>query len=344
MTSHSDLRHNNFDFLRIVAATLVLFSHQYALSGRPEPSILGMSFGTFGVLVFFSISGFLVSQSWRQDPHALRFLAKRFLRIWPGLAVVTLVAALLLGPLVSTLAPSAYFSHPGFSDFLRTLKVVTVRYELPGVFEENMYPKAVNGSLWTIPLEVRCYFALLVIAFVGLLKQPLLVLTATLTSAIYYFYFAHAENFQNYFGLFFFAGVCMDLYRAQWEPRPVYLLAGAVCLALVLYLLQWRGPALLTLIPAAVILCGTRSTPVLRRFGRYGDISYGIYIYAFVVQQTLFWMVGKDFPFIAGMLSSMFVTALCAFLSWHAVEKPALSLKRYLRSRPVSQQKSEQPA
>src|ERR1700737_633890 len=87
------VRHvNNFDFLRIFAASLVLISHQHALTGHSEPNVYpGISLGGFGVLLFFSISGFLVSQSWRQDPNAWRFLVKRFLRIWPGLTVVTLL-------------------------------------------------------------------------------------------------------------------------------------------------------------------------------------------------------------------------------------------------------------
>ena len=344
MHTHSDLRLNNFDFLRIAAATLVLVSHQYALSGRPEPSIFGDSFGTFGVLVFFTISGFLVSQSWRQDPHAIRFLAKRFLRIWPGLAVVTLLAACVLGPLVSTLAPQEYFARSEFWDFLRNLKVVTVRYVLPGVFEENIHPKAINGSLWTIPLEVRCYFALLVAGCLSLLKRPLPVLVALLAAAFYYFSFGLPENRQVHFGLFFFAGACLDLYRAKWESRPLHLLAASACIALVLSLLQWHGAALLALVPAFVVMIGTRSTPVLRHFGRYGDLSYGIYIYAFPVQQTFFWLVGKNFPFAAGMLATMLLTALCAFLSWHAVEKPALNLKRYLQRKPAATNKIEQAA
>ncbi|HYD58801.1 MAG TPA: acyltransferase [Noviherbaspirillum sp.] len=324
-------RQNNFDFLRILAAFLVLVSHQFALNGLPEPSIFRMSLGTFAVLIFFSVSGFLVSQSWRLDPNGLRFLAKRFLRIWPGLAVVTLVAAFILGPLVSTLDAQAYFSHPDLRDFLRNLKVTTVRYVLPGVFEENIHPRAVNGSLWTIPLEVRCYFVLLVLGCAGLMTKRWAVVLATAASAVYFFGFAFdPKNYQFHFALYFFAGVCLDLYRRAWEGGPHYLLAASGAASLALHLAGADHASLLFLIPACVVFIGTRSTPVVRRFGRYGDISYGIYIYAFPVQQTVLCVGGKDLPFVAGLAIASAVTVACAFLSWHLVEHPALRLKSRL--------------
>jgi peptidoglycan/LPS O-acetylase OafA/YrhL len=329
-------RQNSFDFLRILAAFLVLVSHQFALNGLPEPALFRMSLGTFAVLIFFSISGFLVSQSWRQDPHALRFLMKRFLRIWPGLAVVTLLAAFVLGPLVSSLDARAYFAHPDLLDFLRNLKVVTVRYVLPGVFEDNIYPRAVNGSLWTIPLEVRCYFALLLIGCIGMMKRPWLVAAAAVIFGTYYFGFApDPQNYQFHFGLYFFAGVCLDLFRRAWEERPLRLLAVAGVMALIFQLSGQERVALLLLIPSVVMWLGTRSLPLLRSAGRYGDISYGIYIYAFPVQQTVLWAVGKTFPFVGGLLMTALVTGFCAFLSWHLIERPALRLKPSLTRWPA---------
>lgn len=329
---HSRL--NNFDFLRIVAAFLVLVSHQFALNGLPEPEVFQMSLGTFAVLIFFSVSGFLVSQSWRHDPYALRFLLKRFLRIWPGLAVVTLAAAFVLGPLVSALDAQAYFGHPDLRDFLRNLKVTTIRYVLPGVFEGNPHPRAVNGSLWTIPLEVRCYFALLAAGIVGLMARRWMMALGTLAFGIYFFGFAFdPKNYQYHFALYFFAGVCLDLYRRTWEAQPAWLLAAAGAGSAAFHLLGMNHVALLCMIPALVVFIGTRSTPVLNRFGRYGDVSYGVYIYAFPVQQTVVWMTGKDFPFVAGLLIASVATLACAFLSWHLVEHPALRLKSRLPGR-----------
>jgi len=327
-------RQNNFDFLRMAAAFLVLVSHQFALNGLPEPSVFRMSLGTFAVLVFFSVSGFLVSQSWRQDPHALRFLAKRFLRIWPGLAVVTLLAALVLGPLVSTLEAQTYFAHPDLRDFLRNLKLTTIRYVLPGVFDDNPHPRAVNGSLWTIPLEVRCYAALLLAGVAGLMARRWTVALGTAAFAVYFFGPAFdPKNYQLHFAVYFFAGVCLDLYRRLWEGQPAWLVAAAGAASLAFHLLGLDHIALAILIPSLSVAAGTCATPVIRRFGRYGDLSYGVYIYAFPIQQTVVWMAGKDLPFTAGLAIAAAATLVCAFLSWHLVEQPALRLKSRLPER-----------
>lgn len=324
-------RQNNFDFVRLSAAFAVLISHQFALNARPEPVLFHRNLGTLAVLIFFSVSGFLVSQSWRQDPHALRFLAKRFLRVWPGLAAATLIAAFLLGPAISSLNVKAYFAHPEFESFLLNLQVWKIRFFLPGVFKENNYPGVVNGSFWTIPLEVNCYVLLLAAGCLGIMAKKWVAVLAIIICGIYYFGFAaEPMNYQYHFALYFFAGVSLDLYRRAWENSPLYLLAGACAISLALLYFGADRVSMLFLIPVVAIYIGTRSTPVLSTIGKYGDISYGIYIYAFPVQQTTLWALGKDFPFIPGLVIAAMVTTFCAFLSWHFVEKNALRLKSYL--------------
>ncbi len=321
-------RHNNFDFLRVFAAFMVLFSHQYALNGLPEPLLGSKALGNVGVLIFFSISGFLVSQSWRNDPHWVRFVAKRFLRIWPGLAVVTLLAAFVLGPIVSTLSTSAYFAGPDFIDFFNNLKLMAIRYHLPGVFETNLYPKAVNGSLWTIPLEVRCYLALSLIGLIGLARRRWIAVLALLGLVAYYFGVVRdPNNYQYQFALYFFLGTCLDVYRDKWDAQPLKLLAPAAVLSAVAFLLGAVDVGLLLILPACVIVFGTRSTPVVNRFGRFGDLSYGIYIYAFPVQQTLIWAGAAKLPFAVGLMLAAAVTVAFAWFSWHLVEGPALGFK-----------------
>lgn len=342
--SASAQRGNNFDFLRIFAASLVFLSHHYAINGYPEPVFLGESLGFWGVYTFFSISGFLVSQSWRSDPHAGRFAAKRVLRIWPGLAVVTLISAFALGPIISTMPWQEYISHSKFVEFLSNLRM-GIRYELPGVFEENAYPRAVNGSLWTIPYEVRCYIFLVLIGLTGLLRRAGLVLICTTLLAAYYFGLeSGSTRYQYLFSLFFFSGVCLDLFRHKWEQQPHYLLGAASIAALTLYLAGMTHAALFVLLPSLAICLGTKSTPILKSAGKFGDISYGLYIYAFPVQQTVAWAFGRDFPFYQGMIIAGIFTVSLALLSWHLVERPALGLKRFLRrGRPPGRMSSAMP-
>lgn len=332
MTTTNASRLDNFDFLRLCAACLVLFSHQYSVFGETEPALYsGRNLGTVGVLIFFSISGYLVTLSWCRDPHALRFLLKRFLRIWPGIAVVTLLCAFVLGPIVTTLPWKSYFAAPGFFDYLGNLRLVRLVYFLPGVFETNPYPQVVDGPLWTISIELRWYLILLAAGLIGLLRRRWLVAASSAVFVLWYFVIENGAMKPQYeFGLFFCGGACLALFREEWQTRPFVLLALGAAAATAACIVGRYNLALVCALPVFIVLAGTRSTPFLNRFGRFGDFSFGIYIYAFPVQQTVVWANGKDMSFVHGLALSALVTLVCAVLSWHLVERPALGLKHSL--------------
>ncbi len=323
---------NNFDFWRVLAALLVLFSHQFALLGHPEPSVFPqLSLGASGVCIFFVISGFLVTQSWRLDPNALRFVTRRLLRIWPGLIVVVLLSTFVLGPLVSNLSTAEYFRTEETWRYLKTL-LMNIKYELPGVFTGNPYPRAVNGSLWTIPVEVRWYLVILFAGAAGLLKSRYLLLVASVILALYYFgiYGAMRDTkpiyFQEY-GLFFLYGACLQMYQDEWRKHLVLSTLLCIGSAIVFLLLGHAFVAFWLVLPCLIVYCGTASTPFVRGFGRFGDLSYGIYIYAFPVQQTIVWMTNARYPLPWTLALSVAMTLVLAFASWHLVEQPALRFK-----------------
>lgn len=332
---------NNFDLIRVVAAFCVVCSHQYALNGLREPSVLNVhSLGGFGVLLFFSISGFLVMQSWESDPNALRFSAKRFLRIWPGFAVVITLTALVLGPFISTLSLSEYYAHPVVKDYFNNLKF-SLRDQLPLTFVGNALPTAINGPIWTIPLEVKCYLALGVLGIAGLLRQRWVVTLLTAAAVFAYaileprgdtivngLQWAPEQRFLLEFGLFFFAGVIIYKFRVVASRKRAYVvLAACWAIAGIAFVFDRALLAFWLVVPITTLLVGTASTPYLRRIGRYGDISYGLYIYAFPVQQTLIWLYKDKLPWTTLFLLVLVVTVSLAFASWHLVEKRALRLK-----------------
>ena len=329
---------NNFDFLRLVAAFSVLFAHQHALLGQAEPSI-GNRFGLgqLSVAVFFTISGYLVAHSWERDPHIARFAGKRLLRVWPGLAAVTLLSALVLGPIVSTLPPRDYITDPRLAHYMSNLRFA-ITYELPAVFERNPFPNAVNGSIWTIPLEIRCYLYLCLAGAVGLLRKRIITLAVVVALAVYHFAWYRAETnpavvHGREFGLYFCFGALAWLYRDAWELRKVAC-AVAACLlgAAAIAFGQYKLGELIA-VSSLTIAIGSSSTPLIREAGRFGDLSYGIYLYAFVVQQTLISALGAGLPFSVHLAIATAITAVFAWLSWHFIEKPALSLKRFISPR-----------
>jgi peptidoglycan/LPS O-acetylase OafA/YrhL len=343
------LRHtaNNFDFIRLAAATMVLCSHQFALLYRPEPHPFGLfPLGTLGVLIFFSVSGYLVAQSWDRDPHVWRFAVRRFLRIWPGLAVVVLLAVFCVGPLFSQLPLSDYFQAAATWKYLLLL-CLQVEQSLPEVFKSNPWHE-VNGSLWTIPIEVQWYGILLAAGLCGLLRRRvrLLVLAMVVIYALYIYgvfdvqhnLLAHYPRpaFGCEYGTFFCYGVLLHRWRHVWEGSVVPVLAGLTLLAGILIALDHQYAAVFVLLPFMVVWFGSLSTPLVREAGRYGDLSYGIYIYAFMVQQAVIAVIGLQHSYVVTLSASMAVTLSCAFASWRLIERPALGLKCHLRVRPSS--------
>src|SRR5919202_5926078 len=150
-------RRDNFGVLRLTAATAVLVSHAFRLTGSTEPvaAITGETLGDVAVAVFFAVSGFLVAGSWCRDPRLGRFLARRAKRIWPGLAVAVLFTVYVVGPIFTRLPLKEYLDSGGTHAFLGWL-VMVPSHRLPGVFTSNPLGLA-NASLWTLPVEFKAY-------------------------------------------------------------------------------------------------------------------------------------------------------------------------------------------
>jgi len=334
-------RQNNFDLLRLIAATLVLVDHSFPLTGRP--AIVGPfryeSLGGFAVAVFFVISGFLVAGSWQRAPRLGTFALKRALRIFPAYAVVAAAGALVLGPIVTDLAPGRYFHDAQTWAYFRSLTFVELHYTLPGVFLHNPYPAAVNGSIWTLPIEVVMYVALAVLGCVGLMRRAVVTALVAVLAIVWFGWEAELRaapplfisvlltSYTVHLGLWFFLGsacwVWRDRirYRADLAALLVALLWGTVGTPLGLVLVHLAVPYL-------VLWAAQLPVGWMNRFGRHGDFSYGMYLYAFPVQQTLVWCGAGHWPFVAYVAACFGVTLLCAIASWHWVEHPALTLKR----------------
>ncbi len=330
-------RHNNFDAVRLFAAFLVLWGHQFALMGKRVPLILGNEPGALGVVMFFTLSGYLVTLSWMADPHAGRFTLRRALRIWPGLMAAVVFCTAVVGPLFTTLSLQEYALSYGTWQYFTNLWLDT-RYWLPGVFQSHPYPLTVNGTLWTIRLEVGCYVALGLAGVLGLLRWRVTGLLAlvVLATALQWRYAERAGirlppwSAGLQYGLMFGLGVALASMNNLMLRRRTAAMALLLTATTALY---WLGPSplygqasLLALGGSAVIL-GSCATTGLVNAGRYGDFSYGLYIYGFPVQQAVVALGGTEWGFLPALLLGLVITLVLAALSWHVIEKPALSLK-----------------
>lgn len=330
-------RTNNFDFIRLVAALSVLVSHQFFLHSQSEPLVFRyQTLGGYAVMVFFSVSGYLIASSWLNDPNLYRFAARRLLRIWPGLACTVLLCGLVLGPLVTEMPLRAYFADSTTLRYFSQLYFNVFPF-LPGVFPHSPVAGIPNGVLWTIPIELRCYGYLAVFGLLSVLRYRWAMLTLLVATAVWYYGIHNAEAvfeathqhiFEIEYATFFFSGSCLYLFREYWMvgKRKLIGLGISVGTCAVAYYTGHPLVAAFVLTPYLVLAIGTESFPVLHRFGRFGDLSYGVYIYAFPVQQTTIWLtpslsIYQHFAIVVP------VTLAIAWLSWHLVENPALNLK-----------------
>lgn len=163
---HAPARHA-FAWLRLVCALLVVFEHAAPLSGSaPSMFPLGWNLtpGHLGLMAFFAMSGYQIAESWHKDPSYFRFVVKRLLRIWPPLLTVVLITAVVIGPIVTTLSSADYFGDQStWGYILNNATVFNLQHGLPGVFVDNPYPGSVNGSIWTLPMELVGYGLVLIL-------------------------------------------------------------------------------------------------------------------------------------------------------------------------------------
>jgi peptidoglycan/LPS O-acetylase OafA/YrhL len=350
-------RDNAFNFMRLCFALLVIIGHAgpvgWGVDHDPMP--LPVDTGAIAVAGFFGLSGFLISRSGRRS-RPLRYIWHRVLRIFPGYWVCLIATAFVLAPLLwiyehhtthgfrtATNGPVGYVLSNFFTDQLQN--------DVAGVVFHQPFPYSINGSLWTLKDELTCYVLVLLLAVVGVLRRARWVaalLGAALFAVTVYdtingprtvgplaeVVVFHAPVAGDYlvfymlmFGLAFVLGMLADLYRSVIPMNDVLGVLSLVVFIAALWL-KWPvfGPAM----PAYVYLLlwlGMRLPRALRKIGRRNDYSYGVYIYAFPIQQALavFGLSHHGIPLYLG--TSLVATVAIAMLSWHGVEKPAMRLK-----------------
>jgi peptidoglycan/LPS O-acetylase OafA/YrhL len=350
-------RQNNFDVLRLAAAGVVLVSHSFVVVGAAEPHIGSWPLGAFGVEVFFAISGFLVAKSWFGQRSLRAFAVKRGLRILPALAVTVLLCAFVLGPMVTSESGSAYlgerstYAYPvdNVSSVATGGTVRDVSHDLPGVFHSNP-DTSVNRSLWTLPIEVQAYMAIALLGALGLLAGALpamaagLFLLSVAPSGIADLpgvgsgleFVRGADGEAAHLLAVFCVSALMFRHARRVELRGDLALAMlAALLAAVLFAgsvgTTVERLVLLVAVPYLSLFCAYRSWSGLRALTNHADVSYGLYLLAFPVQQTIvhLWDGGRPDPGVVALIA-LPITYLLALASWHAVEKRALRLKGVL--------------
>lgn len=337
-------KQNNFNIMRLIFASTVIISHSYPLTQKPDFFAYltknQIDLGTLSVNVFFIISGFLIFKSLWTSKSVLNYLWKRVIRLFPALFVM-LLFSLAIVLLVNT--STNIFKQPDFYSYLpKNLSLYLVQFNINNVFTTNPYPNVVNGSLWSLSFEFTMY--LIIIPFFWLKKSKKnisLAILITLFIASYYCSFFNPkilyratqaiklDSGQFYRLLTWFsAGAIISFinFRKTNYNIPIIILTGLLISTIFFEIFNYAAPFIL---PILIILTGISYNKYLWNFTeKIGDLSYGIYIYGFLIQQTL--MHYYDFHPIALMFTALSLTAILAYLSWHLIEKKSLQYKDYI--------------
>jgi len=330
---------NNFDLLRFAFAFTVFLFHAHVLSGEAALAPLSRYFSAdFAVKAFFVVSGYLVLMSYERSKSVGDYASKRIRRVYPAYAAIVIACAV-LGAAVTTLPAADYFSAALGAYLAANLAFLNfLAPNLPGVFAGNPFTE-VNGALWTLKVEVMFYVAVPVIAWLcHRLGAAVVLLGLYLASVAYYLavgHLAEAHGSQLYAQLqrqlpgqlcYFVAGAAGyyfdDALAKRWRLIAPAAAAGYLGLPLL------GSPALEILLKpallAALVVYAAVGARYLGNFGRFGDLSYGIYVIHFPLLQML---VGaglfRSNPWL-GMAAATAGVLVLAALSWHLVEKPFL--------------------
>jgi peptidoglycan/LPS O-acetylase OafA/YrhL len=343
-----------FDFLRVALATLVVFNHSFLIVEGSYNTVdkynLWAVFGTT-MPVFFALSGFLITGS-AQRLKLKDFLLNRSLRIVPALAVDIFVAAIVIGSLVTTDPWHTYFTDSRFFHYFLNI-IGFIHYELPGVFISNPFANQVNGSLWTVPFEIGCYAIMSCLILCGAVRSRTgITIAAVVFVAVYYllyFYFSthpspfaaetpvnhYLQNFVsgrgNFLYFYFLAGAIVYNFRYQllYSGRLALAAGGLILLNGIGVVPLGAAKPLILALPVGYLtaylgLLPMRKLPLYSR----GDYSYGIYLYAYPLQQLLVSRFPGQFSVVPHfILSTMLVTGV-AMVSWHCIEKPVLRIRK----------------
>lgn len=335
-------RPSGFDYIRIILAFAVILSHTRLLSYGNEGRFIGYwetLYASVNVMIlpmFFALSGFLVAGSLERTRTLVGFLGLRVMRIMPALIVEVFLSALLLGPWLTTLPLSDYFSDPRFHAYFWNV-IGHIHYYLPGVFEQN--PNTlVNGQLWTVPYELVCYIVLSFLAIFGIFKRR-----SWLLIAMAMFYVAQVGNTilrphdtvtvagGSSLVMGFVSGLLLFRYRdkLRWS-LPWFLVA----LALSLVLVYTPNGVRFIAVPATyvTIYLGLLDPP-RNKWVLSGDYSYGLYLYGYPIQQAVCLLAGPGLrEWYWNLLFTMPIAVMFALGSWWLIEQPVLSHRDKLKT------------
>ena len=330
---------NNLDIFRLICACMVIYGHAYALapeSGRSDivGRLLGFDYsGSLAVKIFFFLSGLVVTNSLLEKQNPIQFVIARFFRIWPALFFTVTISALCLGAVFTNLSLDTYLKSSETYEYVYNNLAMQINYNLLGVFTENPYKNAVNGALWTLPYEVSAYIFLLGLFMVGVFnskKIPIFIFCLILIDPVIdnklIFTWLPKNHEVNLLAPCFAFGAILAFYKDRINI-DINIFFGVWILYFIFSYSSYAFYFFYFALFFSILYIS--SLKFALKFKPKSDLSYGVYLWGFPVQQvmaSLFSEYGVRF----NQLSSILICIVLAFISWHLVEKRCINWGRVI--------------
>ena len=349
-------RSNAFGFLRLLLSSLVIVDHAFPLGGYGADPMWSLtrgqaSFGSLAVLGFFAISGYLIAKS-ASRLDLLQYFWHRALRIFPAYWMALIVGALVVGPFVwwqtgNSLAVYLNRDITGPINYVLGNADLSINtYGIHNIFVATPYGQEVgasvlNGSIWTLIYEWICYVVVAVLALAGLMTRQrwTLVVLVTGIAALLLMETAAPGTLATFAPILadpqllplVFVFLLGSTFAAFRDSVPVDHRLGIFALVVVALTLNYGGFTVFGhLAGAYAILYLAAALPAaIKRIGAVNDYSYGIYVYGFLVQQTLAHFGVHTWGYVAYVVVALAVSWALAWASWHGLEKRALAIKSW---------------
>jgi len=335
-------KHNAIGFIRLILAIFVIVQHSYALVGQADPlSRIGLiSFGALGVNGFFVLSGFLITSSWLNSKILINYLWRRILRILPAYWICLAVTALIIVPINIILKGQA-LNQTILSQMVGYIfKNFILIINQPDIanLTNNLSEKSLNGSLWTLSWEFLFYIILAIGGLLGLLtkRKWLLIIFTVIYISCYWIDACKCTIFLKYYSnvnvatlpYYFLIGSLGFLFKKYIPDSKIIFL---ICIVLWLLDLKYNPNYPLHPIFLFYILLWLTTHLPVKSFEKFGDFSYGLYIYHFVVIQTILISFNHEFKPIILFLITLPIAFGLAYLSWNLIEKRCMNFKRLVK-------------
>ncbi len=342
----ADISRNNFDIIRLLLALLVIYSHSYPLLTywHQEPLYIlsghQITFGELAVTAFFMISGYLITRSWNGSRNCQSYLGKRVRRIYPGFLVASLISLLIVGPLGAS-NQIDYWRE--LQPFRFTANLLLLRPQFPRSFQ-SLAINEVNGSLWSIPWEFYCYLWIPAAALLGCLRRRnwfLALFTASVVLLAAKTQFLPNLPYPGKIATAFFSGQVFYLYADKIVFKKRLLIVSLSLLLFSaaagnLHLFHLFLPIFGSYVLFYIAFVPSKAIAFARSLTRGNDLSYGVYLYGWPVQQLIIQAYQRNLTPLSLSVMAMLGSAAMAALSWFLVERRFLT-RRIDRKVPAAQ-------